>query len=253
MRVLLTNDDGIFAPGLAALRRRMSQDGWEVHVVAPDSERSAVGHAITLRSPLGVVPVHEDGALVGHAVSGTPADCVKLALRCLLPEQPDLVVAGINPGLNTGVAAFYSGTVGAAREAALSGVPAIAVSLAGPAHFDFSYAAAFTSRLAARVVKEGLPEGTYLSVSIPGLPRERIKGVVIASQTRSRYREEFERENRPGVGEYYWLAGDLEVLDDLEDSDHNAISRDMIAVTPLHCDMTDYKALDLLRGWGLTP
>jgi len=253
MRALLTNDDGILAPGLGALRRQMLRDGWEVDVVAPDSEQSAVGHAITLRGPLTIQKVNEGGAFLGYAVAGTPADCVKLALRCLLSEPPDVVISGINPGLNTGVAAFYSGTVGAAREAALSGAPAIAVSLAGPSHFDFSYAAEFTCRLASTVAERRLTEGTYLSVSIPGLPRGQIKGVVVASQTRSRYREAFECEVGPDGGESYWLAGDLEVLDDLEDSDHNAISRDMVAVVPLHCDMTDYKAVKLLRKWRLKP
>jgi len=186
--ILVTNDDGIDAPGILALARALNPLG-DVTVVAPSVERSAVGHAITLSDPLRVTPIQFDNAYDGYAVSGTPADCVKIACWALLNGKPDLVASGINLGINTGINTIYSGTVSAATEGAILGIPSFAISLTTYQDPDFSFAATFASRLAPMLLEKGLPPGVCLNVNVPAVPESEIMGVSVTRQGRALFEE----------------------------------------------------------------
>lgn len=250
MRILATNDDGIYAPGLEALVEALAPLG-EVVVVAPNRERSATAHAITLHEPLRVEKVSRNGAFFGHAVSGTPVDCVKLAVVSLLEQRPDFVVSGINPGTNVGTNAIYSGTVSAALEGAMNGITSLAVSIDSVEEPDYAAAAAFTRRFIERLASGGLARATAFNVNLPDLPADRIKGVRFTHQGRLMFREEFHQRTDPQRRVYYWLGGELPVADDGADADSTAVLDGYIAVTPLHCDLTDYAALEQLKSWSL--
>lgn len=249
MYILLTNDDGIHAPGLYSLWRAIKKIA-EVAVIAPAMERSAVGHAITTADPLRVTEVKKDGGLYGLAVSGTPADCVKIAIRALLPRRPDLVISGINQGPNTGFNVIYSGTVSAATEATMLGVAAFAVSLDSFTSTEFDYAARFAARLAGMIAGKGLPEGTLLNVNVPAIPREKIKGVRVTRQGTARFSEEFYKRVDPRNRAYWWLGGELVETDEPEETDSGALRKGLVSITPIQCDMTDYRNLELFEGWG---
>jgi 5'-nucleotidase len=248
MDILLTNDDGIFAPGLQALHRHLAlRHG--VAVVAPDQERSAVGHGITLHHPLRASRLTLNAHFQGYAVNGTPADCIKLGLFELLSHRPDLVVSGINPGANVGANVNYSGTVAAAKEAALYGLPAIAVSVQGRDVVNYEDAAAFTESLAETVLQQGLPKGTFLNVNIPNVPFKAIAGTVISRQGTGLLADRFERRTDPRNQAYYWSGSDSQVFEDEADVDGAALQGNHISITPIKCDMTDYEALARLRQW----
>ena len=246
MRILLTNDDGIHAPGLFALYKEFSRDS-RVDIVAPETEMSAVGHAITLTSPLRVWEVTKDGRFYGHAVSGTPADCVKIAIKEVLDHPPDVVISGINPGRNVGMDILYSGTVSAATEAAFLGFKAASISI--DTRKDPSYQ--FAARVARAVVKfmmqEGLRDGTALNVNVPAIPPEQIRGVVFARQGLSRFEERFERRNDPRGNTYYWLAGETLVENGSPDTDFVALKSGMVTITPIHYDLTCQEELERLK------
>ena len=248
MNILLTNDDGIQAPGLWALYRVLSRHH-EVSVVAPDRERSAVGHGITLQHPIRATKTTVNGGDRGWAVSGTPADCVKLALRELLDRQPDLVISGINPGANVGVNLNYSGTVAAAKEAALYGLKAIAVSVRCDETPNFSVAASFVARLAPMVMKNGLPHGTFLNINVPDNLTEDDGRVCISKQGTENYDSPFDKRKDPRNRIYYWQGG--EALPPYSDGDVDGavLAKDCISVTPVCCDMTDYRTLETLKQW----
>jgi 5'-nucleotidase len=248
--LLLTNDDGIFAPGLEALVREMKKLG-EVAVVAPSSERSAVGHAITLSDPLRVLPFEKNGAFFGHAVKGTPADCVKLAVLALLDRKPDLVISGINLGPNTGINTIYSGTVSAATEGALLGIPSFAVSLATYHKPEFGAAARFAKKLAKVLIQKGLPKGIYLNVNVPACPESEIRGVEVTRQGLALYREEFDKRTDPMGRVYYWLTGQKINKEKELEVDDGAVSARTISVTPVHYDLTYYPFLETLKSWNL--
>lgn len=252
--VLLTNDDGIFAPGINALRARMEQEeGLEVWAVAPDRERSASGHAITMYRPLFPVRVDIPGAVAPCiSVTGTPADASKLAIEALLPRRPDLVISGINRGANLGTDIFYSGTVAAALEGPILGVPAIAVSLDSPDAEDYSVAADFTAGLARQVLAEGLPEGTLLNVNVPARPRSELKGVRVTRVGRRLYRDQWVRRVHPRGREYYWLAGELAEVSNGRESDVAAVEDGYISVTPIQLDLTRYDQIDRIRSWDIS-
>ena len=252
MRILLTNDDGISAPGLRVLQARLAARH-EVVVVAPDQERSAVGHGITLHHPLRAFPVTLNAHFQGYAVSGTPADCVKLGLFDLLSQHPDLVVAGINPGANVGVNVNYSGTVAAAKEAALCGIPAIAVSIQGREVLNYEDAAAFVLELAETVFRQGLPRGTFLNVNIPNVPFAEIAGTVISRQGTRLLSDRFEKRTDPRDQAYYWSGSDPQTFEDDPEIDGAALEGNRISITPIKCDMTDYASLERLRDWRLRP
>jgi 5'-nucleotidase len=248
--ILLTNDDGIYAQGILAAWQELRKIG-DVSVVAPDTERSAVGHAITIANPLRTKEVVRRNSRFGYAVNGMPADCVKIAVKAILPRPPDLVVSGINLGANTGTNVIYSGTVSAATEARILGIPSMAVSLATFTKPDFSYAARFTRRLALLVLSNGLPEQTLLNVNIPNLPESEIKGVAITRQGASRVEERFEKRTDPRDQTYYWLDGAFRLKEQIEDADAHKVSEGYVSITPVQFDLTAYKAIEQLRRWDL--
>ncbi|HEX7127864.1 MAG TPA: 5'/3'-nucleotidase SurE [Thermodesulfobacteriota bacterium] len=250
MRILVSNDDGINSKGIRLLAAELRKLG-EVTVVAPDAERSAVGHAITLSDPLRVKEVREDGELFGYAVNGTPADCVKIAINALLPEPPELVVSGVNLGANVATDIIYSGTVSAATEGTIMGVPSIAVSLNTFVNPDFQPAARFARLLAQEVHTRGLPQGTLLNVNVPNLPWDQIVGVVVVRQGRSRFVETFHKRIDPRNNTYYWQAGEMVVIEEGEDVDVAALRAGNITVTPIHYDLTNYAELENLKRWNL--
>jgi 5'-nucleotidase len=249
MNILLTNDDGIQAEGLWALEKALARQ-YKVSVVAPDTERSAVGHSITLASPLRLNTVYTNGGW-GYAVSGTPADCVKLAVLEILDTPPDLVVSGINPGPNVGVNLNNSGTVSAAKEATLMGIPAIAVSQDPPPDNDYGPTAHFVGTLITKVMAEGLPSGTFLNVNIPGCPPEEIEGVRITKQGMSRVEETFHKRTDPRNQSYYWQGIETQVFDHGAETDGAALCHKCISITPVRCDMTDYSAMEYLKNWNI--
>lgn len=245
-RLLLTNDDGIHAPGLLALHEAL-RPFYPVCVVAPEVEMSAVGHAITLSSPLRVREVHKGGEFYGYAVNGTPADCVKIAMQELFAHPPEMVLSGINLGANIGVNVLYSGTVSAATEAAFLGVPAAAVSLDTRKDPDFGFAARFALELVGHMKESSLPPGVALNVNIPAVPPEQIQGVALTRQGTARFEERFERRTDPRGNLYYWLAGETFVDNGLPDTDARALREKRISITPVHVDLTHEKALAQLR------
>lgn len=252
MQILLTNDDGINAAGLAAFRKALGRMG-DVVTVAPESEQSAVGHAITLHRPLRVHRVADPGDGVAYAVTGTPADCVKIALAELLDRPPGLVASGVNLGPNSGVSVFYSGTVSAAFEGALMGIPSIAVSLNTFENPDFGPAAEVGARLAAMILAEGLPDGVFLNVNVPALPAEELRGIRVVRQALSRFIENYHRRHDPRGREYYWLDGYLEPIDPADDTDIAAVRDGYVGITPLRADLTHPELARELAGRDLTP
>jgi 5'-nucleotidase len=244
--ILVTNDDGIYAQGIYALYKAMKKLG-KVCVVAPESERSAVGHALTLSDPLRVWEVERNGRMFGYAVNGMPADCVKIGVKAILEKKPDLVVSGINQGPNTAINVIYSGTVSAATEGTLMGIPSIAFSLTSFRKQMFDFASAFATHLATKILESGIPTGTMLNVNIPAVDRTEIKGVKITRQGEGRYEEFFEKRIDPMNRNYYWLAGRKLQLDSDPDVDDVAVLDNYIAITPIQFDMTNYKVMEDLH------
>lgn len=250
MKILLTNDDGIYAGGIYALYEALRKTG-KVTVVAPETEQSAVGHAITMATPLRVKDAYRRGRFFGYAVSGTPADCVKIAIRSILKKKPDMVVSGINLGPNTGFSVLYSGTVSGATEGVILGIPSIAVSLGTYSKPDFRYAASFTARLAKIVSKKKMPKGTLLNVNIPDCPASRIRGVRITRQGDAPIIEQFVKRIDPRKRVYYWLTGAVLKLNSGEDSDIEALKKRYVTITPVNYDLTDYGFMDELKRWKI--
>jgi 5'-nucleotidase len=250
MNILLTNDDGIYAEGILALRDALVEVG-DVTVVAPDTERSAVGHAITISDPLRVKDAYRRMKYFGHAVSGTPADCVKIAVRSILKQKPDLVVSGINLGPNTGFSVLYSGTVSGATEGSILGIPSMAISLGTFVDPNFTYAASFAARIAKLIHEKGLPAGTLLNINIPAVESAAIKGIKITKQGKTPIIESFEKRVDPRNHTYYWLAGEVIDLKGDEDTDILALKEGYISITPLQWDMTQHSFMDELRKWEL--
>lgn len=245
MLILVTNDDGIHSPGLISLAERLARIG-RVVVVAPDRERSAVGHALTLHSPLRADEIKPDW----FAVDGTPTDCVNLGIHGLLNERPSLVVSGINKGGNMGDDITYSGTVSAAMEATLMGVPAFAVSLAARSFTaaDFSVAADFSCSLARRIFDRSLPPDTLLNVNVPpGKPA----GVELTRQGKRNYNDVIVTNTDPRGRRYYWLGGGDLGFSDIPGTDFHAVHGGAISVTPLHLDLTNYRSFETLASWRL--
>jgi 5'-nucleotidase len=251
MRILLTNDDGIYAPGLRALRKELQKLG-EVLVVAPATEQSAAGHSVTLLTPLLVNEVfEEDGkTLVGWAVEGRPADCVKLALLELLPDPPDLIVSGLNAGSNAGINVLYSGTVAAAIEGAFYRRTAIACSLEYDKKIhDFPTGARYARQVVEQIVAKNPGAGELFNVNIPVLERGPIKGVKVLPQNVSPYEERFDRRVNPRGRTYFWTSPDFCCPAPHPDTDVTALAEQYITVTPLQFDLTDRVRLERMRGW----
>ncbi len=257
MRILLTNDDGISAPGLQALRRALRElDGIELDVIAPDSNRSATARSITTRSPLSIEEVEFGDGDRGYATDGTPVDCVRFAELGLVGGRPDLIVSGINHGANLGDDITYSGTVAAALEGIVLGIPAVALSQQSSGggmgyvsgRFDFAVAAAFAAELVARLATEAMPEATLINVNCPaGEP----SGVEVTKLGKRIYNDELKLVGEEGEGRkryeiYGWQPG----YEEIEGTDLFAVAEGRISVTPIHFDLTDHGGLERLRGWG---
>jgi 5'-nucleotidase len=252
LRILVTNDDGIQAPGIFALKQALDAAGHAVTVCAPDRPRSASGHAITLHKPLRLREVALPDGAIGHAASGTPADCVTLGVLDVMKSEVDLVVSGINHGPNLGWDVTYSGTVSAAMEAVIIGVPAFAVSVASYAdkiHWDG--AARFAARLAGTLGEHVLPPATLLNVNAPDLPEDQIRGVRVTTQGDRQYVDRLEKRHDPLGRPYYWLGGKIHDKEAAEGTDTKAVGEGYISVTPIHLDLTAHALLRDLRSWRL--
>lgn len=244
MRILVTNDDGVQSPGITALARALSKIG-EVWVVAPDRQRTAVAHAVTLHKPLRVHRV----APRTFSVNGTPVDCVNLALLKIMPKRPSILVSGINKGVNLGDDVMYSGTVSAAMEGAILGVPSVAVSQEGKQEFRFGVGATYAARIARLVLEQGLPEETLLNVNIPDRPRRFIRGARITCLSRRRFHNPIIEKVDPHGHRYYWIAGKRISWSRSKDADHEALEEGMVSITPIKLDSTHHAALDRFRAW----
>ena len=243
----MTNDDGIHAPGLRALRTALMPDH-KIDIVAPEQEMSAVGHAISLSKPLRVKKVIKNSAFYGYAVSGTPADCVKIALQELLETPPDVILSGINQGANVGVDILYSGTVSAATEGAFMGIKSAAISLDTRVDPDFGFAAQFSREVVRFLAQHGLESGTAINVNVPALPPEEIRGVCVVRQGMSRIEEHYEARKDPRGNVYYWLSGETPIDNGKEDTDGMALKQKKITITPIHYDLTHRQELKRLRA-----
>ncbi|GET46377.1 5'/3'-nucleotidase SurE [Capnocytophaga felis] len=248
--ILVTNDDGITAPGIRCLINIMNEIG-EVVVVAPDSPQSGMGHAVTLDSTLHCEPIHIDNGIQReYTCSGTPVDCVKIARHEVLKRTPDLCVSGINHGSNSSINVIYSGTMSAAVEAGIEGVPAIGFSLLDYSwEADFEESRDFVKRIALNVLKNGLPKGVVLNVNIPKLKREEIKGIRICRQAQARWQEKFDRRISPQGRTYYWMTGKFINEDIGEDTDEWALANGYVSVVPIKFDLTAYNVIEQLDKW----
>lgn len=250
--ILVTNDDGITAPGLRTLISIMNDIG-DVVVVAPDSPQSAMGHAVTINSTLFVESIKiDDGPQAEYSCSGTPADCVKLAKNEILKRLPDLCVSGINHGSNSSINVIYSGTMSAAIEAGLEGIPAIGFSL-----LDYSWNANFEGTkdyirtITKNVLNYGLPDGVVLNVNFPKLDKKDIKGIKICRQAKATWKEEFDKRKNPQGREYYWLTGKFVNLDPGKDTDEWALKNNYVSVVPVKADLTAHHIINDLNTWKL--
>ena len=248
--ILICNDDGIYAPGILALFNAVRGLG-EVAIVAPASEQSCTGHSITLNNPIKIARVRRNKEFEGYGVYGTQADCVKLALSSLLPGIPRLVISGINLGPNAGISVLYSGTVSAAAEGAILGIPSMAVSLATFTKPVWKTAARAARLLAKKIISCGLPPNTLLNVNVPNLPYGRLRGTAITSMGHSRFAEVFHERKNPSGDTYYWMDGELEITGKTEGTDIRALSEGYVTVTPIRFDLTDTAALAALKKWRL--
>jgi 5'-nucleotidase len=248
MNILLTNDDGVYAQGIGAIRKSLQGLG-EVVVVAPDTEQSGVGHSITLAHPLRVRHIYIDGEFFGYGVSGSPADCVKLAVMEIMKCQPRLVVSGINLGSNTGIHVLYSGTVAAAIEGAILGIPSIALSLDVSGFPDLEYAATVSRDIIEILLKHELPRGSLLNVNFPSVKREAIKGVRLTKQYSYSFEESVDRRKDPGGKTYYWLVGGREITVEEKGADIEAIRQGYISITPLRYDLTHHELMKKIVNW----
>ncbi len=250
--ILVINDDGINAPGLLALTEYMKGLG-EVVVVAPESPQSGMGHAITLDDTLYLKRMRTKAdSPEMYSCSGTPADCVKLALQELLDRRPDICVCGINHGSNSSINVIYSGTMSAAIEAGIEGIPAIGFSLCDYAwEANFEHSREFVKTIVEEALKNGMPNGVVLNVNIPRLPREAIKGIKVCRQARANWKEKFDRRTNPSGKVYYWLTGEFELLDKGEDTDEWALANGYISLVPTQFDLTAHHAIQDVNNWKL--
>lgn len=247
--ILISNDDGIHAPGILALTEVAREFG-DVWVVAPDSPQSGMGHAISVAETLRIQEEKLFDDVVGYACSGTPADCVKLATGVLMKKQPDLILSGINHGANSSVSTIYSGTLSVAREGAIQGIASIGFSLDAFSHnADLSASKVIMRKLIDVALKEPLAPGHYLNVNIPAIPMEQIKGIKVTRQAVGRWIEEFDERVDPFGRTYYWLKGRFELMDKGTDTDEYAMRDGYVSVTPLEFDMTDHHNLPMLNTW----
>jgi len=241
--ILVTNDDGVYSPGIQSLAKRLRELDTVV-IVAPDRERSAAGHSMTLHRPLLIEELKESM----FSVNGTPTDCVNIAVKGLLKETPKLVVSGINKGPNLGDDVTYSGTVAGAIEGLLLGIPSFAVSLNAREDFRFADAAEVAVRTAERVLRDGLPAGTLLNINVPNLPVDEMQGTRITRLGKRIYHQMTVERVDPRGKKYYWIGGGEPDWEREEGTDLDAVDRKLVSITPLHLDFTDYSSFDRLRA-----
>ena len=245
--IMLTNDDGVHAPGLKILFQQ-SLDLGKTVIVAPEHDNSAASHSLTMNRPLRVREIAENI----YTINGTPTDCVTIGIGKILPQKPDLVISGINPGPNLGDDVSYSGTVSAAIESTMLGIPSIAVSLAAESEpLHYGTAAAFVARLAKIILGKGLPKDTLLNVNVPNTASEGIEGVAFTRRGRRLYDDAIKETFDPWGRKHYWIGGGTPSFDAGEDTDSAAISVNKISITPMHLDPTNYEALKFLqKDWS---
>ena len=247
--ILISNDDGIDADGIKALTKAIKKFA-EVVVVAPHTQQSAVGHSITMADPIRAKKTLMFGDFYGYAVTGTPADSVKIGVHTLLKNRKiDLLISGINQGANTAINIIYSGTVSAATEGTILGIPSIAVSLTSYTYPDFSVAAKYSAKLAKIVLKNGLPKGTLLNVNVPAI--KKAKGALLTKQGKSSWNDTYEIRHDPANRQYYWLTGSMQKTDKSREYDVKAVDDGYISVTPIHYDLTDYSFHEKMKVWKL--
>jgi 5'-nucleotidase len=246
MKILITNDDGVSSEGLRALADTMKALG-EVYVVAPDRERSAAAHSLTLHRPLRV----EEVAPRVYAADGTPVDCVNLAVYGILKGHPDLVISGINNGPNLGEDLVYSGTVSAAFEATFLGIPAFAISLAAREVFRYQAAASFALKVAVHIMQNGLPRDTFLNINVPNLEEDKIRSYKITRQGKRVFEDAVVEKVDPRGKKYYWIGGGDQGFQEIAGTDFHAVANDSISITPLCVDLTNRPAMKELEGWRL--
>ena len=248
--ILVTNDDGINAPGIRALISVMAEIG-ELIVVAPDSPQSAMGHAITINSTIYLNKISiENAAITEYSSSGTPVDCVKLAVNEILKKKPDLCVSGVNHGSNSSINVIYSGTMSAAVEAGIEGIAAIGFSLLDyDWNADFEAAKKFIKQIALQTLKNGLPKGVVLNVNLPKLKENDIKGIKICRQANALWVEKFDKRQTPQGKDYYWLTGEFINHDNGEDTDEWALENGFISIVPVQFDLTSYHSIPELNSW----
>ena len=248
--ILVTNDDGINAPGIKTLISVIKDIG-DVIVVAPDSPQSGMGHAITINSTLHSSKITpKNSETIEYSCSGTPADCVKLAINELMPRKPDLCVSGINHGSNSSINVIYSGTMSAAIEAGIEGVPAVGFSLLDYSwNADFSQSKDFIRKITLNALNNGIPKGVVLNVNIPAVKRSDIKGVKICRQAKAYWVEEFDKRKNPLGQEYYWLTGKFVNKDPGEDTDEWALKNNYISIVPVEFDLTAHHAIQGINEW----
>lgn len=251
MRILLTNDDGIHAPGLRTLRQELKKLG-EVTVVAPAAEQSAVGHSITLSTPLIVQQITEGDEFIGWAVEGRPADCVKLALLELLPEPPDLVVSGLNAGSNAGINVLYSGTVAAAIEGAFFRQTSIACSQEYTRALppDFKGGSVIARRVIEKILQHPHEKGTLFNINVPSPDRGPVRGIRVVPQNAAPYSEKFDRRIDPRGRVYFWSTPEFGCPEPHPDTDVTAMTEGYVTVTPLQFDLTDFRKLAAMQAWN---
>jgi len=247
--ILITNDDGYFSPGITALARELKKSG-KVTIVAPDRERSAIGHGMTFFKPLRLVRIREEENLRIFSCNGTPTDCIMLGTNHLMSGKTDMIVSGINSGGNIGDDITYSGTVAGALEGTIQGIPSMAVSLNTIEKFDFSAAARFAAATAKLILEKGLPDGVFLNINLPAVKSEEIKGVKITFQGRSIYRQKIIKRIDPRGAEYFWMAGSPPKGEPVPGSDFWAIANNYISITPLHLSLTRMEYIDKLKEWN---
>ncbi|HPX16364.1 MAG TPA: 5'/3'-nucleotidase SurE [Petrotogaceae bacterium] len=248
MNILISNDDGIMSPGIAVLKNFLEKDHY-VYISAPDVERSATGHAITIRNPLWAKEIYIDNKFFGQAINGTPADCVKLGLQAIYRDiEFDVVISGINKGANLGTDILYSGTVSAALEGALSGYPSIAVSCVDFNNPNFETGARCLVDILNKININDWPEFTTLNINIPNLRYEEIKGIKITRQSKRRYNDYFEARKDPFGGTYYWMLGKVIEDDNGDDSDYVAVNEGYVSVTPITVFLTKSDNVGYLKG-----
>lgn len=248
--ILIVNDDSIFSEGIKSLWEAMSEIG-NTTVVAPKSEHSGAGHAITIARPLQSERISLECGLNGYAVNGTPADSVKFAINVLMDKKPDIVVSGINPGSNVGQSILYSGTVSAAREGTFRGINSIAISLDGDSNIDYEPSKIISKEIVKSVLKNRLPSDTFLNVTIPNLIKEKIKGFKITRQGSMYFSDNFEKIRNSRGLKGYWLTADHHDPDLSKDCDSVAVREGYVSVTPLHSEQTNFKFIDKLSAWNL--